>query len=585
VWGRLGKASEKVGVGDWVLDEKTSRVRRLVSTDKGKVTEARRFFPGHCGSWVFSEKTRKWTPLEQPLSGQPSGRILPGAAYDSAQKKIVLFGGDDLSRCLADTWHYDCASRKWEKVAPQGRPPARAAQAMVYVPHAKVVLMAGGYGTGWAGLKDTWVYDAKKPGWTRLGIDLPAGANYCSADYVPEEKLVLLRLTPVKRGLPQNLPLCGLRLELSSAPKAAGTARPEIKYHCMRRLPPSTEYDPDANKGLDPAAGRAELAALPANTWVLRKTPLGTASRTWGSYTYDVRTHRAYAWGGGHKGYQGADVSEYDVLRNRWRGMVDPPEFKHPWRHQNSGDAPPGLTYSGSILVQSHARKSYAVDPLTNTLVTSHGDLYDIAERRFVGSIGRCPGKWSWGDQVVYVSTPHGLYAFTAQDGGRLYRANVSGGRWDVVGKGGPRGHSEYNPMTYDSKRDRIVYLACSSASIWVFDFKEKKWSREEREGAAPEEIGGDPAYVPELDALLFVIGPRKGGPLSQYFYKVAERRWYRAPYKGAQTPKHGNSRLCNSIFYDPKLKTALRVTGHYGQVQVLAMRLVPGELKLEPVK
>jgi len=451
--------------------------------------------------------------------------------------------------------------------------------------------MAGGYGTGWKPLTDTWVYETAKKQWTRLGMELPTGAHYCSAAYVPEMKAVLLRLTRVKRGRPKTNPLCALRLELGSAPRAAAAAGKELKCHCLGkdwRHPSPEEWESAANRGGDPAARRKALAALPANAWVMQKTPLETASRTWGSYAYDVRTHKGYAWGGGHGGYQGADVTEYDLLKNRWTGMVDPPDFKHPWRHKNSGDSPPGLTYRGCILIQSHARKSYNVDPLTNSIVTSHGDVYSIAERRFVSSIGRCPGKWGLGDQAGYVTAPHGLYAFTSRGGGMLHRANVAAGRWDLVAKGGFKSHSEHNPMAYDSGRDRIFYLNYKDAAVWSFDFKQKKWQEEKPAGKAPAIIGGDPAYVPELDAMMFVIGTdRRGRKLANHFYKVAERKWYTAPYKGdASDPsRSGNGRLCNSTFWDPKLKVAVRIAGHYRQAQVLVMRPDFKALKLTPVE
>ncbi|MHC4915240.1 MAG: Kelch repeat-containing protein [Planctomycetota bacterium] len=598
VWGRIDVAKERVDVGDWIFDEKTTRVRRLVPAEEGKVTEARRFHPGNAGTWIFSEKTRKWTAASQNISAQPSGRVLPGMAYDAEAKKIVAFGGDDLTRCLGDTWIYDCKTKKWSEAKPKTSPPARAGHAMVYVPDQKTVLMAGGYATAWRPQSDTWVYDIKKNEWTQLNIALPSAAFYCSAVYAPELKSVLLRLSSDRKGR-SGQKTCGLRLNLGSAGRAVAAKASGFRYHCMdkeERQPTPEEYDSAANKGTDPAAGRAELAALPVNTWVERKTPLGSAERRWGFYgAYDTRTHKAYAWGGGHGGYQGADVTEYDVLRNRWVGMIDPPAFKHPWRHKNSGDSPPGLTYQGCILIQSHGRKSHGVDPLSDNVITSHGDVYSIAERRFVGFIGRCPGRWHLGDQVGYVTAPHGLYAFTGRGGKgnsvpALYRANVSGGRWDLVAAdpGGPKNHSEANPMAYDSKRDAVLYFrARKGLEVWLFSFKEKKWAKQEPAGKLPPNIAGDPAYVPDLDAAVFLCaqGKDRGAPPVLYFYKVGERKWYSLPFKG-ERPASAYW-LNNSAAWDPQLKLLVHLSsnGHSNHwIKVLVMRPDFKTLELRPI-
>ena len=147
-WGRVGKEKEKVGPGDWIYDESAQRIRRL--TDDERPRDARRWFPAHCGTWTFSEADKTWRAIAQPLGRQPSGRILPSMAYDSGQQKIVLFGGDDLTRCLADTWVYDCKTRVWEKtVAADSARTPRASAALVYVPDQEVLLLAGGYAGGW----------------------------------------------------------------------------------------------------------------------------------------------------------------------------------------------------------------------------------------------------------------------------------------------------------------------------------------------------------------------------------------------------------------------------------------------------
>jgi len=597
-WGRVGKQKEPVEVGDWIYDESTrpKRVRRLTSKDldkdaKLKITEARKWYPANCGTWTFSEKERKWHPIEQPLREQPPGRVLCDAAYVADAKKIVMFGGEDFQRCLRDTWIYDCATRTWGQARPKFSPSARACHAMVYVPDQKMVLLAGGYGPGWGPLKDVWVYNLGKNEWNKLTLDLPVSARYLSADYERESKTVLISLSSPRWGKNKTTTILGLKLSLKEAPFASSPkpVDPKLEYHCKHKVWPAPlpeEWDSPKNKPGDPEAGRKELAALPANTWVHRVPPMKVRARQWGKYIYDRRTHRAYAWGGGHYGYIGAEMSEYDLLTNRWRSMNDPVNYKLVWRHPAAGGFP-GVSFQGWRLMGTHARKTYHVDPLSNSVITVHGDVYDIKERRFVLNTGWRPGGWGASGQHADVTTPHGLYTFAVDRStrkGGLRKANVAAGKWDLIATGGPNRHHEYDTLCYDAKRDRIIHTQSKGAVLSVFDFRTKKWSVETPEGAAPTAVLGDCCYVDDLDAMMWVFGGsyRKPAP-KMYFYKLEEKKWYTAPYKGKVVGWYGN--LNNSPCYDPKLKLCVRLT-HYDRnrfVEVVVMRLDPKTLDLKP--
>jgi hypothetical protein len=599
-WGRVGKKKEKVRTGDWIFDEKLKRIRRLTGGE-GDPAEARRWFPANCGTWTFSEAAKKWSPIPQPMGEQPPGRILPGMAYDSAEKKIVLFGGDDLARCMNDTWIYDCAKRTWKEAKPAVSPTARAGHAMVYVPEAKGVLMCGGYTGGWNGLGDVWVYSVPGNKWTCLGsgkltgsgrsakwqpegMALPGAMPYCSGAHLSEKKAVLMACYP---GTSRNksIRLYLLRLDLGSAPKAnPEKTDPKLAYHCKGQGAASTllpeEWGAGANKPGDPAAGRAEIAKLPANTWVERKFPAGSRARGWGHYAYDIKTHKGIAWGGGHSTYPGAEVSEYDVLTNRWRSMAHATNYNPVWLHGMVG-GPPGVSLSGWSLLPTHARKSYTVDHVSGKYITYMGDVYDPKHHTFVTNIGRCPGKYNVSTQVSFVPTPHGLYGYST---GTLARPDVRAGKWEVFAEGGP-GHHEHHHLCYDSKRDRIVYFARKEKKVWTFDFKAKQWTEEKPAGGVPPDMTADSTYIPEMDAALLVFGTKGGKEETMYFYKVGERKWYSSPYVGEKTWRV-NTGLNNSPRYDPELKTVVRFTnaGHRW-IGVFLMRLEPGSLKLTPIQ
>ena len=590
VWGRVGKEKEKVAAGDWIFDEAAKRIRRLTDDDKGKVTEARKWYPGHCGTWLFAEADKKWRPLERPLGEQPSGRILPGMAYDAGEKKIVLFGGDDLARCFGDTWVYDCVKRSWSRVGTKSAPTARSAHAMVYVPDQNVILMAGGYAGGWRPLKDVWIFETAKGQWTRLGLDLPAAAGQASADYDAKRKVVVLAAYPGTRGN-KKVPVYTLKLDAASAPKASPEAADQVKdWHCKAwnwgSLLPD-EWEDGANKPGDPNAGKAALAALPANTWTDPKPPVLVPMRGWGSYVYDIRSHKGFAWGGGHSTYPGAEISEYDVLTNRWRSMAQPTNYNPIWLHGMVA-GPPGLSFGGWSLLPSHARKSYGVDPVSGMVVTYAGDIYDPKHHGVTMHIGDFPMDWGGpAYQVAYVTAGHGLYGFAAERSskgtGWLCRADVAAGRWEVVDKAGPAGHNEHDFLVWDSERDRLLYFRRDKAALWTFDFKSKQWAEEAPSGKAPPQALGDGTYIPEMDAVLLVFG---SGQEAMYFYKCGEKKWYTAPYQGAAAARGNSTGRDLSPIYDPELKVVARFFENDSKwMGVRIMRLDPAGLKLAPVE
>jgi Galactose oxidase, central domain len=608
VWGRVDKVRSKVAPGDWTFDEKLKRTRRLTAEDKGKVTEARRWFPGHCGTWTFSESAKKWKSIKQPLHAQPSGRILPGMAYDAGEQKIVLFGGDDLAKCYDDTWVYDCKTRTWKEVKPAVRPRARAGQAMVYLPEAKAILMAGGYAGGWGGLGDVWLYRTAKNEWTCLGdyrvqgsgrkakstptgLALPVRAAHCSGAWVPEKKAVVLACYPGARGN-RAVPVFAMKFQAASIAKVPPTkVDPQLDYHCKAwtrwgSLLPE-EWAAGKNKPGDRAAGKAELTRLPANTWVNRKPPVNVPSRGWGSYVYDIRSHKGFAWGGGHSTYPGAEISEYDVITNRWRSMAQSTNYNPFWLHGMVG-GPPGISFGGWSLLPSHARKSYGVDPLSNSVVTYGGDVYSIKHHSVIAHIGGFPVNWGGPSyQVAYVTAKHGLYAYSHRRSskavGCLAKANVAAGKWEVVARGGPLNHNEHDFLVYDSKRDRLLYFKRAGAVLHTFDFKTRKWTEEKPAAGKPSTVLGDGTYIPEMDAVLLVFGK---GKETMYFYKCAEKKWYTAPYVGDAAWRGNGSGKDWSPIYDPGLKLVVRFypAGHKW-MGINVMRLEPKSLKLTPIE
>jgi hypothetical protein len=88
-----------------------------------------------------------------------------GFAYDQARDEFVLFGGNNESTVLGDTW-----TRKgvtWTQQQPAHSPSARTGAAMVYDPASRQLLLFGGStGTESGFQNDTWIWNGTT--WRRL---------------------------------------------------------------------------------------------------------------------------------------------------------------------------------------------------------------------------------------------------------------------------------------------------------------------------------------------------------------------------------------------------------------------------------
>ena len=62
--------------------------------------------------------------------------------YDPASGKVIMFGGDNGTTYLNDTWSFDGTT--WTQIATQSAPPARTAAQMTYDSVTQKVVLFGG---------------------------------------------------------------------------------------------------------------------------------------------------------------------------------------------------------------------------------------------------------------------------------------------------------------------------------------------------------------------------------------------------------------------------------------------------------
>jgi hypothetical protein len=127
-------------------------------------------------TWVYDVASDNWT--EKSPSIKPFARYGHAMAYDSANNKVVLFGGYDTTYD-DETWVYDVTLDTWTKKSPSTKPLARAGHAMVYDSANNKIVLFGGYDTTYD--NETWVYDVALDTWTQMSPSTKPSARYYHA--------------------------------------------------------------------------------------------------------------------------------------------------------------------------------------------------------------------------------------------------------------------------------------------------------------------------------------------------------------------------------------------------------------------
>lgn len=142
-------------------------------------------------TWVYDVATDTWQ--QKSPSTTPSATRVPAMTYDSANKKVVLFGGlDSDDKYMDETWIYDVGEDKWTQKFPSNKPSARAMTTMVYDSfNNKIILFAGWDGSKY--LDDMWFYNVSSNTWTeKTQSTKPSARNSHAMVYDSENKKVIL---------------------------------------------------------------------------------------------------------------------------------------------------------------------------------------------------------------------------------------------------------------------------------------------------------------------------------------------------------------------------------------------------------
>ncbi|MFQ5811217.1 MAG: hypothetical protein ACE5JM_16490, partial [Armatimonadota bacterium] len=346
------------------------------------------------------------------------------------------------------------------------------------------------------------------------------------------------------------------------------------------------------------------LRELPTNRFVNAEPSGLVVSKTWSTAIATTDTGEVIYTGGGHSGYSGNDIAHYDIAANRW-SLSWPPHF--PPFLEGANGSPWGYAY-GCRPWSQHTYLWYAYDPVSKMVLycarpTIHDGVelaldpadptntftYDSDEHRYWAwvydpatrtmhppSFGR-PFPQAW--HLALCTTPEGVYACHR---GVLYKATINAGKitWAVVDENAPSTagkrdyHYEYQPLLYDSKRDRLIHLLGRYGDEAVVEVHTRPlvdggtWSKLPTTGHA--EIAREVVYLPKQDSILALLGREQ-----VYVLDCATNRWRQLD---VELPEGRYGHEC-ALVYDPvhDVAVALVPSRFSGPLLTLLFRYDPG--------
>ena len=501
------------------------------------------------------------------LAVQPPRRAFSMMAYDAANGKIVMFGGDRLDRRLADTWVYDCKTRRWRQRFPKLSPPPRAGHGLVYLPVAKKILLVDGYGIGRTG--QCWVYDTAKNEWALLAEPkkrtfsftpqprysfLPGPAAASDGDLT-----VLTYGNETSRRWPNHNGTWAAKIEAAKL-DAAGTQKlgvPPLTMTVPGRYLNPRWYESSVKAPPDPSAGK-KLDNIPANTWV-RLKPIGNprVNRAWGTTVLDTKRDQLLQYGGGHAAYCGTDVLHYSIQTNRCSTGSYCPDFTLNWNGSMLGPPIP-TAYTGRPHAK-HGYRHYGFDPASGKMIwfSHHAGrffLYDPSTRGWQGAFGGpVSKKYSGGHNFIFCNTPQGLTIWASP--GELWRLDSKAVKWDKLPvKGRLAGmRVDCHSMACDSKRNRLIffYLYGKGPEVNAYDLKTGAITRPKPASGVP--IRGfcrEALYIPNADVVLMGKTVKlSDGKTYWLCFDCARDAWVGVKLDG---PNPGIG-VSSGVMYDPK--------------------------------
>ncbi len=121
------------------------------------------------GTWTYNPNTNVWQKMSPNGTSPNPSLILAAMAYSSAAQQTYLFGGYDGTTYSSDLYAYDVPTNTWTLITPTNgvQPPGRYRHGFAYDSTNNVFLLYGGQNASGV-LGDSWIFDPAANTWTKL---------------------------------------------------------------------------------------------------------------------------------------------------------------------------------------------------------------------------------------------------------------------------------------------------------------------------------------------------------------------------------------------------------------------------------
>ncbi|WP_254512404.1 Kelch repeat-containing protein [Anatilimnocola floriformis] len=543
---------------------------------------------GDPGTWIYSPEKNTWSQLE--LKKQPPQRANSQLVYDPIAQKVILFGGDQLHQLIADTWAFDLATREWQEVKTARAPSPRAGHALLWLPKAQKVLLLGGYtytsDTGYVANMfkplpfEAWTFDTTTGTWELLqrfaAKEAPQPPNVGFLHAAADENDVVVA---TGNGT-WRIEIEATKTDAAGTEKFAGKSTDVVR----RTGPHDPAWFTQDVPAADPDVVKKDLAALPANEWVLRPTPkLPRPNMDWGSAVFLPEQDLIVRFSGGHSAYSGTAPIVYDIKTDRY-SLPFAPEL--PLEFVYSNDQVDGeWSFQQNPWMSGHTYKTTGYDPLSQSLIYAAHDytyFYSPTTRRWTRDAEKCPFNPNM-YVVTLATTKDSVVAWADKRGGSgagLWRLEGKTQTWQPLPLQGtlPDKSPDRHGMAYDSQRDRLLFFSAvgkQKGDVASYDLKTGAATWLDPAGKSQAAVSSrETIYLPEQDAVL--IGARvkdDDGKFLWTIYDCAKNAWFGVELTGADPISKGEFNNSMGLMVDPARKLIWAV-GQNSHVHVLRLDL-----------
>ena len=417
-------------------------------------------------TWAYDVNTNTWTNLNPPTS--PGGRSYPAMAYDSESDRTILFGGTG-ARVYDDTWAYDRNTNTWTNLVPPRRPLARSYPAMAYDSQSDRVVLFGGT-SGASDLGDTWAYDVNTNAWTDMNpATRPSSRGRDAMAYNSRgDKIVLFGAPDVSTLSDTWVFDLGLNRWTNKNPAVRPPGRSDFALAYDARADRVVLFGGMAAAPLDDTWAYD----LANNTWTNMNPVSRPSSRLRHAMVYDSASSRILLFGGSNGTNELNDTWAYDLANNTWtnRNPASQPSTRS--RHAMAYDAQSDrvVLFGGS----------------GGGVVTSTW-IYDFVNNSWTNRVPSPRPPWRYQHTMTYDSRADRILLFGGFNGTSAFddtwAYDVESNTWTNQNPA-TRPPARYrHAAAYDAAAQRLIVFGGTSialgdlAGTWAYDYDANAWT------------------------------------------------------------------------------------------------------------